>query len=183
MTIYPLTPPLTELLMLSIVSRGDSYGYQISQCLKPVSSIKDSALYPVLKRLSEQGYIEAYDKIFQGRNRKYYRMTETGRIYHKMLSDEWHLHQKAVQDIMQGADHSQAMPDTLQKTDHSETMPGSLKNTDRSEAMPGTLQKTDRSETMPGSLKNTDRSEAMLGSLKKTDRSEAMPNTMERAGD
>ncbi len=121
MTIYPLTPPLTELLMLSIVNRGDSYGYQISQCLKPVSSIKDSALYPILKRLSEHGYIEAYDKIFQGRNRKYYRMTETGRIYYKMLSDEWNLHQKAVRDIMAGAGEPRTAPNTMERA-------GDLKN-------------------------------------------------------
>ncbi len=101
--VYPLTPPLTEMLMLSIVNRGDSYGYQISQRLKPVSCMKDSALYPVLKRLSENGYIEAYDKIFQGRNRKYYQMTDTGRAYFKMLSDEWTLYVAQVQSIMEGA--------------------------------------------------------------------------------
>ena len=93
--VYPLTPPLTEMLMLSIVNRGDSYGYQISQRLKPVSCI--------LKRLSENGYIEAYDKIFQGRNRKYYQMTDTGRAYFKMLSDEWTLYVAQVQSIMEGA--------------------------------------------------------------------------------
>ena len=31
--IFSLTPPLLELLILSIVDQGDSYGYQISQIL------------------------------------------------------------------------------------------------------------------------------------------------------
>ena len=87
--IFSLTPPLLELLILSIVDQGDSYGYQISQRIKPVSGLKDSALYPVLKRLSEHRYIEAYDRQFQGRNRKYYRMTEPGRGYYQMLVREW----------------------------------------------------------------------------------------------
>lgn len=101
--IYPLTPPLMEMLILSIVDRGDSYGYQISQRIKPVWGLKDSALYPVLKRLSESGYIQAYDKPFQGRNRKYYHMTESGHAYYQMLTQEWKGHLEAIQRIMEGA--------------------------------------------------------------------------------
>jgi len=50
--IYPLNQPLAELLLLSIITQDDSYGYSISQRLKKVSNVKDSALYPILKRLS-----------------------------------------------------------------------------------------------------------------------------------
>lgn len=100
---YPLTPPLLEMLILSIVDKEDSYGYSISQKLKPISGLKDSSLYPFLKRLSENGYIQAYDKPFQGRNRKYYRMTEPGENYYHMLSDEWEAHLDAIRQIMKGA--------------------------------------------------------------------------------
>lgn len=100
--VYPLTAPLLEMLILSIVDKGDSYGYQISQRLKDVSGIKDSALYPVLKRLSENGCIESYDKPFQGRNRKYYRMTESGRDYYRMLAQAWNEHLQAIEQIMEG---------------------------------------------------------------------------------
>ena len=100
--IFSLTPPLLELLILSIVDQGDSYGYQISQMIKPVSGLKDSALYPVLKRLSEHRYIEAYDRQFQGRNRKYYRMTEPGRGYYQMLVREWQAYQDQIAEIIRG---------------------------------------------------------------------------------
>ncbi|MDD6307011.1 MAG: PadR family transcriptional regulator, partial [Clostridiales bacterium] len=83
--IYPLSPPLLEMLILSIIEKGDSYGYLISQQLKEVSNLKDSALYPVLKRLSENGYVEVYDQQFQGRNRKYYRITQAGVLQYEML--------------------------------------------------------------------------------------------------
>lgn len=101
--IFTLTPPLLEMLILSIVDREDSYGYSISQKLKPVSGLKDSALYPVLKRLSENGYIQSYDRPFQGRNRKYYRLTDTGRNYYLSLTEEWKSYQEAIRQIMKGA--------------------------------------------------------------------------------
>lgn len=98
--IYPLTPPLLELLVLSVIGRGDSYGYQISQELKAVSSLKDSALYPVLKRLAENGLVSVYDKQYQGRNRKYYRLTEAGITYHQRLVQEWKAYEGAIWNII-----------------------------------------------------------------------------------
>lgn len=87
--IYPLNPNLMELLVLSLICCEDSYGYQISQQLKQVSNLKDSALYPVLRRLSENGLVDAYDRQFQGRNRKYYRITKAGREQQSRMEREW----------------------------------------------------------------------------------------------
>lgn len=87
--IYPLNPPLMELLLLSVISQEDSYGYLISQNLKNVSTLKDSALYPILKKLSDQAYVETYDQQYQGRNRKYYRITPTGENRRLELKSEW----------------------------------------------------------------------------------------------
>ena len=55
--IFPLSPPMFDLLILSITEKEDSYGYQLSQKIKNVSGVKDSTLYPILKRLQEQGYL------------------------------------------------------------------------------------------------------------------------------
>ena len=44
---YPLSSLLIECLILSIVEREDSYGYEISQTVKLVSNIKESTLYPI----------------------------------------------------------------------------------------------------------------------------------------
>lgn len=108
--IYPLNPVLMELLVLALICREDSYGYQISQQLKHVSSMKDSTLYPILRRLSEKGYVEIYDQQFQGRNRKYYRITETGRRQKIYLEQEWDAYTTAVAKILgsshAGADHT-----------------------------------------------------------------------------
>ena len=103
--VYPLTPPLLDLLILSIIRQEDSYGYQISQQLKGLSNMKDSALYPILRRLSDNGYVETYDQPYQGRNRKYYRITPSGRLKYRFLYEEWLSHTAAVNHILIGRDN------------------------------------------------------------------------------
>lgn len=98
--IYPLNPVLMELLVLAMISREDSYGYQISQQMKTISNLKDSALYPVLRRLAQNHYVDIYDRQFQGRNRKYYRITEVGRRQKEFLEQEWNIHVQSVQEIL-----------------------------------------------------------------------------------
>ena len=100
--IFPLSPPMFDLLILSITEKKDSYGYQLSQKIKNVSGVKDSTLYPILKRLQEQGYLSVYDQPFQGRNRRYYRITESGRQRYQELMEEWKLHKEAVDQILKG---------------------------------------------------------------------------------
>jgi len=98
--IYPLSPTLMELLVLSFVMQEDSYGYKISQQLKKVSNLKDSALYPALRKLSENQYVDVYDRQFQGRNRKYYKITEAGRQQQQRLEKEWHDFTKTLDDMI-----------------------------------------------------------------------------------
>lgn len=100
--IFPMTAPMFDLMVLSIVEKEDAYGYQISQIIKQVSSTKDSTLYPVLKRLQEQRFLTVYDQPFQGRNRRYYRITEEGRQQYQMLAEEWDAYKKAVNQIVKG---------------------------------------------------------------------------------
>lgn len=96
---YPFNAPLLDFLILSIVRKEDSYGYQISQQLKSVANMKDSTLYPILKRLSDNEFVETYDQPFQGRNRKYYRITESGRRQQEFLLQEWKAYAQAIEQI------------------------------------------------------------------------------------
>lgn len=102
--IYTLNAPMLDFLVLTVIEQGDAYGYQISQILKKVSNAKDSTLYPVLKRLQENGWVEAYDRPFQGRNRRYYHMTETGCQRQKELLEEWKCFRDAIEEIVNGGD-------------------------------------------------------------------------------
>ena len=47
--VYQLGSALLDAFVLAIVSKGDAYGYQISQEIKTVVNLKESTLYPVLK--------------------------------------------------------------------------------------------------------------------------------------
>lgn len=98
--IFPLNPVLMELLVLSLIYREDSYGYQISQQLKQVSNLKDSTLYPVLRRLAENGYVSVYDRQFQGRNRKYYQITAAGKEQQRMLAQEWEEYDASIRNLI-----------------------------------------------------------------------------------
>ena len=54
---FPTSSILIEFLILAIIDREDSYGYEISQTIKLVANIKESTLYPILKKLEKAGYV------------------------------------------------------------------------------------------------------------------------------
>ncbi|HJD47705.1 MAG TPA: PadR family transcriptional regulator [Candidatus Mediterraneibacter norfolkensis] len=99
---FPLTAPLLDFLVLSVITEGDAYGYQISQIIKRAAPMKDSALYPVLKRLQEHGFVSTYDRQYQGRNRKYYQITAAGRNRQAELLNEWNEFKFIIDDIIKG---------------------------------------------------------------------------------
>ena len=68
---FTLNGPMLDFLVLSVIAEGDAYGYQISQIIRRAASARDSTLYPVLRRLQEQGLVVTYDEQYQGRNRRY----------------------------------------------------------------------------------------------------------------
>lgn len=77
-------------LCLKLLSEHDMYGYQLIQELKKRSnnfiSLKDGCVYPILHSLEKSELISSYwVKSDNGRNQKYYSITESGK---KMLSKE-----------------------------------------------------------------------------------------------
>lgn len=71
-------------LLLSILERGESYGYEIIKRVRELSNGElewtEGMLYPVLHRLEEQKLIDSFwSESETGRKRKYYRILSTGR--------------------------------------------------------------------------------------------------------
>lgn len=72
-----------DAIILNVLSRGDSYGYEILKEVAETShgqyEMKEPSLYTSLKRLEGQGFVVSYwgDET-QGARRKYYRVTEEG---------------------------------------------------------------------------------------------------------
>lgn len=46
---FPTSSLVIEFLILAIIEKEDSYGYDISQTIKLIANIKESTLYPILK--------------------------------------------------------------------------------------------------------------------------------------
>lgn len=65
--------------VLYALKDGESYGYKIITDLKEVIEVSESTLYPILKRLESSGALETYSKEFNGRLRRYYSLTDSGR--------------------------------------------------------------------------------------------------------
>ena len=63
---------ITEMLILSLLEKGDSYVYQISKSIKDLSdnslSISQNTLYSATYKLENEGYISEYSKKSRGKN-------------------------------------------------------------------------------------------------------------------
>ena len=97
---YPISALLIECLILSILDIKDSYGYEISQSVKKISDIKESTLYPILKKMEQNEFLTTYDGEFNGRKRKYY--TSSGKTQLRFLKSEWIEYRDEVDKIIIG---------------------------------------------------------------------------------
>ncbi|MBQ9197348.1 MAG: PadR family transcriptional regulator [Clostridia bacterium] len=80
---------LIEACILKLLTQGDSYGYQLVREAEEVLAISESTLYPVLRRLETAGALTVYTMEHNGRLRKYYAITETGRRKISDFLTEW----------------------------------------------------------------------------------------------
>jgi len=93
-----------ETLMLEVISHGPSYGYQIVQTVLSRSGgrfeLKEGSLYPALHRLERQKLLESYWSEFDGRRRKYYRLTAAGRELLKARRTDWQAFAAGVNGVL-----------------------------------------------------------------------------------
>ena len=82
---------LLDAIVLAVVSKEQegTYGYKITQDVRSVIDISESTLYPVLRRLQKEECLEVYDMAIDGRNRRYYKITEKGRVQLNLYKGEW----------------------------------------------------------------------------------------------
>ena len=82
---------LLDAIVLAVVSREreGTYGYKITQDVRKAIEVSESTLYPVLRRLQKDDCLEVYDRQFDGRNRRYYKVTEKGTAQLELYETEW----------------------------------------------------------------------------------------------
>ena len=97
---------LLDAIVLAVVSMEETgtYGYRITQDVRKVIDVSESTLYPVLRRLQKDECLEVYDRQFEGRNRRYYKVTEKGIAQLDFYREEWKNYTCKISDIFDGAD-------------------------------------------------------------------------------
>ena len=98
----------TQLLVLSLLSNEDMYGYQMIVELARRSDhtleMKEGTLYPVLHSLEKEGYVEAYQQEAPtGRVRKYYHLTRRGGAALKSEAEAWQSYSGAVNAVLRSS--------------------------------------------------------------------------------
>ena len=84
----------TDALILSVLMRRDSYGYDINKTIFAHSNgayeLKEATLYTAFKRLEEAGAVSSYwGDQSTGARRKYYRVTEKGKMMYRQMYEDW----------------------------------------------------------------------------------------------
>lgn len=94
-----------ELCALTLLLSGDRYGYELADMLGKKMTVAEGTVYPMLKRLQNDGYFESYLKeSTNGPARKYYRITLKGRERQKALREQWDVFLQQVDSLFQEAE-------------------------------------------------------------------------------
>lgn len=91
--------------VLAIIKRGETYGYEIIAKLEAAgfNNIQEGTLYPVLTRLEKKGLITCRKaKSPFGPIRKYYSISEEGKVYYESFVDNYEKLVKAANIAMKG---------------------------------------------------------------------------------
>ena len=96
---------MVEVCILSLLSRGDSYGYRLIKDIEPIMTLSESTLYPVLRRLESAGCLTVYSVEHNSRLRKYYAITDEGRRKIADFLGEWAEIKKVYDFIAEGSSH------------------------------------------------------------------------------
>ena len=95
---------LLDAIVLAVVSREKqgTYGYKITQDVRKVIEVSESTLYPVLRRLQKDECLEVYDMQYDGRNRRYYKVTEKGMAQLNLYYVEWKNYSRKISAMFDG---------------------------------------------------------------------------------
>lgn len=98
-----------DTIILHILKKEPSYGYEISKSIKTISEgkylIKETTLYSAFTRMEKNGYIESFEAVQDpagnGKKRTYYRITEAGKKYYEEKCEEWELTKEVIEHFME----------------------------------------------------------------------------------
>lgn len=90
-----------ELCVLVLLDKQDRYGYELVQKISERIDISEGTVYPLLRRLTKEGYFTTYLKeSSEGPPRKYYKLTYEGRKYLRDLLQDWQEFTSGVEQLI-----------------------------------------------------------------------------------
>ncbi len=95
---------LLDAIVLAVVSWTEegTYGYKITKEVQRLINVSESTLYPVLRRLQKDECLEIYDRAIDGRNRRYYKLTQKGEAQFRLYKEEWFRYSHRITAIFEG---------------------------------------------------------------------------------
>ena len=90
-----------ELCVLALLSRGDSYAYEIASRLGNGVGMGEGTIYPLMRRMQDDRLVETrLAESNSGPPRKYYRLTPAGRAAFAAQKREWRTFTDAVNQLL-----------------------------------------------------------------------------------
>lgn len=90
---------ILDACVLTVLRRGESYGYRLVRDVGELIDVSESTLYPILKRLAAGGLVTVRSAEHNGRLRKYYQITEAGEARVHAFLEEWRVLMRALGKI------------------------------------------------------------------------------------
>jgi len=104
---FQLGASLLDACVLSVLDKKDAYGYILTQAMKKAVNISESTLYPVLRRLQKNNCLTTYDQPYQGRNRRYYKITNEGKMKLKEYRKAWIEYKTQIDSLVCGGEENE----------------------------------------------------------------------------
>ncbi|MFY7778305.1 MAG: PadR family transcriptional regulator [Elstera sp.] len=91
-----------DLCVLAVLSRGESYGYEIASTLVAAVGMGEGTIYPLMRRMQNDGLVAT--RIVESSNgppRKYYGLTPQGRAVFDAHRRDWRAFATAVDKLLE----------------------------------------------------------------------------------
>ena len=93
-------------LILAVLAelRSERYGYTLRKALGERGiEIDEGTLYPLLRRLESQGLLVSEWREEEKRNKRFYRLSNEGKLVLKQLTSEWAAMNQSLEKVLDGA--------------------------------------------------------------------------------
>ncbi|MEM1197183.1 MAG: PadR family transcriptional regulator [Pseudomonadota bacterium] len=102
--LQPMRRGFGELCVLIVLSRGESYGYELLARIRQLEtlSFSESTLYPMLSKMAGAGLLKTREAPSErGKKRRYYALTRQGEARLEDLLEQWNQLQDAIGTLIE----------------------------------------------------------------------------------